>query len=166
MSFGRKGMTGAPAMAAPRPGFGTAERAPKATVDGAAMAERRAAFLAAEHARQAEQPSYPEAGTGRLPANATPVYVREKSMGMAYLLWFVIGGISAHRFYLGYTASGAVQLTLLLLSYGLLIGMSPIGFFLLIGAWLWILGDAFVIPSMTREANERIRQAAVGAVFT
>lgn len=166
MSFGRKGMAGAPAMAASRPVFGAAERAPKATVDGAAMAERRAAFLAAERARRADQPHYPDAGTGQPPANAAPVYVREKSMGMAYLLWFVIGGVSAHRFYLGYITSGAIQLTLLLLSYGLLMMMSPIGFFTLIIACLWILGDAFVIPGMTREANQRIRQAAVGAVFT
>ena len=45
-----------------------------------------------------------EAGTSRC-RRATPVYVREKSMGTAYLLWFVLGGFSAHRFYLGYPTS-------------------------------------------------------------
>lgn len=164
MTFGRRGASAAPALPAHRPVFGAAGRAPKDTVDGAAMAERRAAFLAAERARKAEQPERP-AFEGAAPAPAVGARVREKSTGMAYLLWFFLGGLSVHRFYLGYTTSGAIQVMMAPLSYGLLLGGSPIGLVPLFAAGLWILGDAFVIPSMVREANERARRLAVGTVF-
>jgi hypothetical protein len=145
MSFGRKGAV---------PG----------TVD--ALAARRAAFIAEERARKASAPHGVEARTAPdsgLPRTAT--YVREKSTGMAYLLWFFMGGLSAHRFYLGFTTSAVIQLAMAPLGYAMLIGKSPIGLFILGGAWLWILGDAFVIPSMVRKANARARQIALGPVF-
>jgi TM2 domain-containing membrane protein YozV len=126
----------------------------------AAMAARRAAFLAEERARS-ERPA-PADG---IAASRAPTFIREKSVGTAYLLWFFFGGLSGHRFYLGFPASGAIQLALTPLGYGLLIGKSPVGFAVLICAWLWILGDAFVIASLARAANERVRRSALGPVF-
>jgi len=126
----------------------------------ATMAARRAAFLAEERART-HQPAPDE----DYRPSATPVFVREKSIGTAYLLWFFLGGLSAHRFYLGRVSSGAIQLVLTPLGYGLILGKSPFGIAVLLCAWLWILGDAFLIPSLARAANERVRRSALGPVF-
>ena len=134
MSFGRKGMAGEQG-----------------------IAERRAAFIAAERARQSHAPD--EA------AHAGPSFVRAKSMGTAYLLWFFLGGFSVHRFYLGFPISGAIQAALLPISWALIVSGSLAAFLTIAAGGLWILGDAFVIPSLTREANARIRRVALGPVF-
>jgi TM2 domain-containing membrane protein YozV len=132
----------------------------KGAAPDADLAARRAAFLAAERARS-HQPAHGE----EIAAAAKPVFVREKSLSTAYLLWFFFGGVSAHRFYLGSPASGAIQLTLTPLGYGLVIGKSPAGFAILLCAWLWILADLFIIPSLARKANEPVRPGAVASVF-
>ena len=75
----------------------------KGAVPDSGLAARRAAFLAAERAR-----SHQPAPNEEIAAAARPVLVREKSPGIAYLLWFFFGGLSVHRFYLGFPASGAV----------------------------------------------------------
>jgi TM2 domain-containing membrane protein YozV len=124
------------------------------------LAARRAAFLAAERARSHQPPPGDE-----IAAAARPVLVREKSLSTAYLLWFFLGGLSAHRFYLGSPASAAIQLTLTPLGYGLLIGKSQAGYAILLCAWLWILADLFIIPSLVRAANEGARRGAVASVF-
>ena len=43
-----------------------------------------------------------------------------KSAGVAYLLWFFLGGLGVHRFYVGSTGVGIVYVVLFLL--GLLLG--------------------------------------------
>lgn len=137
----------------------------KGTVDGAALAARREAFLAAERAR-AQRPAQESGVELTRPGPAsTPFFVREKSVGTAYLLWFFLGGFSAHRFYLGYTTSAMTQLVLTPLSYGLLFADSLIGLLTLCGAGLWILADAFLIPGMQREANARGRRADPASIF-
>ena len=40
-----------------------------------------------------------------------------KSAGAAYLLWFFLGTLGAHRFYLGKTGSGVAQLLLFVLGW-------------------------------------------------
>ena len=69
-----------------------------------------------------------------------------KSTGVAYLLWLFLGGLGAHRFYLGRTGSAVGQLLLLLL------GWIPLfaGWFVL---GIWLLVDAFLIPDMIRIDN-------------
>ena len=70
-----------------------------------------------------------------------------KSAGATYLLWFFLGLLGAHRFYLGRTGSGIAQL-LLCLS---VVGIIPLAF--------WWLIDAFLIPDMVRDENlETIRK--------
>lgn len=70
-----------------------------------------------------------------------------KSTGATYLLWFFLGFLGAHRFYLGHTRSAIVQL-LMCLS---IIGIIPLAF--------WWLIDAFLIPDMVRDENlETIRK--------
>lgn len=75
-----------------------------------------------------------------------------KSTGASYLLWFFLGFLGAHRFYLGRTGSGIVQL-LMCLS---VVGIIPLAF--------WWLIDAFRIPDMVLEKNmETIRMLGGGA---
>jgi|TARA_R100000049_G_scaffold5245_1_gene14566 TM2 domain-containing membrane protein YozV len=71
---------------------------------------------------------------------------RKKSVAAAYILWLFLGSFGAHRFYLGRTTSGLVQLSLLLL------GWIPffLGWFVL-GVW-WLV-DAFLIPGQAEQSN-------------
>lgn len=137
----------------------------KATADGTALAARRAAFLAEERARAARHAEDRGCERGPLPPGAAPGYIREKSMGTAYLLWFFLGGFSAHRFYLGFTTSAMIQLVLAPIGYGLLLSEPLVGFVTLIFAGLWILADVFLIPGMHREANAQSRRHATPSVF-
>lgn len=81
-----------------------------------------------------------------------------KSVGVAYMLWFFLGWLLAHRFYLrqmkgvlriwGFIAAAIV--------FGLITD-SPV--LIIVGFWglagLLIL-DVFRIPSLTKSANQRI----------
>lgn len=78
----------------------------------------------------------------------------QKSVSTTYLLWFFLGGFSAHRFYMGKTGSAIGQLLLLwgsvLLCYvliGLLIVWIPL---------MWIFIDLFLISGWVREHNNRL----------
>lgn len=69
-----------------------------------------------------------------------------KSAGVAYVLWFFLGGFGAHRFYMGTIGAGVTQLILLLLGW--------IPFFLgwlVLGIWLFV--DLFLIPGTVRNKN-------------
>ena len=125
-----------------------------------ALAARRAAFLAEERARAHQAPPRED-----YRPSAPPVHVREKSLGTAYLLWFFLGGLSVHRFYLGFSTSGAIQLGLVMLGYGLIFSKSSAGLLFLLAWSVWLLADAVLILAMHRKANERIRPASLGPVF-
>ena len=58
-----------------------------------------------------------------------------KSAGAAYLLWFFLGFVSAHRFYLGKPISAILQI----LSYFILVG------------FVWWFLDFFLIPSIIED---------------
>jgi len=64
------------------------------------------------------------------------------STGVAYLFWFFLWFVSAHRFYLGRPGTAVLQI----LSYFVLVG------------FIWALIDAFLIPGMIRERRNEIRQ--------
>lgn len=76
-------------------------------------------------------------------------HANAKSVGASYLIWFFLGGLGVHRFYLGRTGSGIAQLLL-----GLL-GWLPLFLGWIVLA-MWLLVDAFLIPSIAREENERL----------
>lgn len=61
---------------------------------------------------------------------------------VAYLFWFFLWWVSAHRFYLGRPGSAILQIA----SYFILIG------------FVWVIVDAFLIPGMIREKNDEIRR--------
>lgn len=159
-SFGRKGLS-ADVTAQParrRAAFGQAGAAPvEASSDPAA--ERRAAFLAAERARAADADS--DAGERPVAAAAAkPVLVGGKSLGTAYVLWFFLGGFSAHRFYLNTPLTAIAQVSLWYISLMFYMSGQPGAGYLVTAGWLWILGDAFFIPKLRDAANEKIRRRA------
>jgi TM2 domain-containing membrane protein YozV len=78
----------------------------------------------------------------------------DKSMLTAYLLWFFLGQLGAHRFYLGATMSAIAQLGFFFFAIAFLaMGMpwAGLGIFLML-IWLtWILIDLFLIPGIHRQ---------------
>src|SRR5215475_8901368 len=68
----------------------------------------------------------------------------KKDTCVAYVLWFFLGWVGAHNFYLGRTAIGVVQLILTL---------SIVGLFIIV---FWHLVDAFLIPGAVRRENNRM----------
>lgn len=82
--------------------------------------------------------------------------IEKKSLLAAYVLWFFLGYVGAHRFYLGRSVSGllmlalsAVTLVLTLVSFGFLV-------FLWFPISLWWLIDALLIPGIVAGRNSRI----------
>lgn len=70
----------------------------------------------------------------------------KKSTLVAYLLWFFISGLAAHRFYLGKTGSAIAML--LLFWGGIALLIVYIGGFMLLIWGIWWVVDAFLIPGM------------------
>jgi TM2 domain-containing membrane protein YozV len=138
--------------------FGRKGAAPVASASDGALAARRAAFLAEERARREREPERPA------PAE-TKTYVTPKSTSTAYAFWFFFGGLGAHRFYLGSPVSGAIQLALTPISYGLIASKSLSGLAIMPVLGLWLLVDAFLIPGMARAANERNRRDSAEMIF-
>jgi TM2 domain-containing membrane protein YozV len=82
-------------------------------------------------------------------ARAQMIYdVNKKSVGASYVLCLLLGGLGAHRFYLGYTGTAVVQLILGLLGFVLVLTWPPL--------WIWLLVDLFLIPGMVRTRNMEI----------
>ncbi len=78
----------------------------------------------------------------------------KRSAVVAYILWFFLGTLGAHRFYLARYMSGTVLLLLSLISLPLsLILIGHFGFGI-VGIWLFI--DLFLIPGMTSDYNNRL----------
>ena len=67
------------------------------------------------------------------------------SAGVAYMLWFFLGLVSAHRFYLGRPGTAILQI----LCYFILVG------------FLWLFIDVFLISGMLREKRAEIRNRLI-----
>ncbi|MCC7394643.1 MAG: TM2 domain-containing protein [Sphingomonadaceae bacterium] len=94
----------------------------------------------------------------RAQSRANMIYqANSKSVGLSYLLWFFLGGLGVHRFYLGRNGSAIAQLLL-----GLL-GWIPLltGWIVLV---IWVLVDAILIPGIAREENERLANQLVNQI--
>lgn len=87
----------------------------------------------------------------------------KKSLLVAYLLWWFLGFVGAHRFYLGRTGSAVLMLLLSAVSWVLTFVL--VGFLGLALIGLWWLIDALLIPGMVRRDNLRLigRLSAVPA---
>jgi TM2 domain-containing membrane protein YozV len=78
-----------------------------------------------------------------------------KSTTTAYLLWFFLGMVGAHRFYLGKTGSGIAIAVLSLL--GFLTMALLIGFLFLLISGIWVMIDAALIPGIVAQQRGKLR---------
>jgi len=78
----------------------------------------------------------------------------KRSALIAYLLWFFLGYLGVHRFYLQRPLSGVLMLLLTAVSW--LLTVIVIGWLGLMLAGLWWLIDALLIPGMTQDYNNRL----------
>ena len=78
----------------------------------------------------------------------------KKSTGVAYLLWFFLGGFSAHRFYLGSPGTAVGQIALIWV--GVILSGIFIGIPLLIAGLVWLFVDLFLIGGLVqKDAGEK-----------
>ena len=134
------------------------------------LAARRAAFVAAERARAAAAPADDPNGRDTMDGFSRPApidrpYASTKTTSTAYLFWLLLGGFAAHRFYLGFTTSAIIQILLTPIGYALLLSKSPAGFLLVGAAGIWMIADAFLIPGLVRQANDRARRPLLASTF-
>jgi TM2 domain-containing membrane protein YozV len=84
----------------------------------------------------------------------------KKTPVVAYLLWFFLGMLGAHNFYLKRTGVAAAQLIVTLVSIPLTaVAIGGLG---LLAVFLWIIVDAFLIPGWIRNHNNLLA-AQLGA---
>ncbi|MET3594662.1 TM2 domain-containing membrane protein YozV [Mesorhizobium shonense] len=79
-----------------------------------------------------------------------------KSAGVAYLLWFFLGTLGAHRFYLARTGSAIAQLVMFI--FGWMTIFIGVGAFLLIVLAIWVLADGFLIPGIIQRHKSNVRK--------
>ncbi|SMQ68737.1 TM2 domain-containing membrane protein YozV [Devosia lucknowensis] len=88
--------------------------------------------------------------------------IEKKSLLVAYLLWFFLGYVGAHRFYLGRPLSGMFMLAL----SGVILLLTLISFGFLSFLWaivgLWWLIDALLIPGIAAGSNYRTADRLLG----
>lgn len=79
------------------------------------------------------------------------VIANHKSVALSYVLWFFLGGLGGHKFYLGQTFQGLIYLGLSVLGWS----TSLLGFgFLFLGIlWLALIIDLFTIPNRVDAVN-------------
>ena len=82
--------------------------------------------------------------------------VAPKSLAATYLLWFFIGPLGVHKFYLGNAAMGVLYASLTVV--GTVLSLILIGFPLLLAVALMLFIDLFTIPGQVERANLRAAQ--------
>jgi len=79
-----------------------------------------------------------------------------KTSGVAYILWLFLGGLGAHRFYIGRPGSGLAILALMVL--GVALTPSPLGSLFLVIGVIWVIVDLFLIPGMIQSQKDEVRE--------
>ena len=79
---------------------------------------------------------------------------QKKSVLVAYLLWWFLGSLGAHRFYLGRTGSAVAMLVITLVSIPLMLIL--IGFVGIAVISVWWIVDAFLIPGIAKIHNMKL----------
>jgi len=84
--------------------------------------------------------------------NALALSIGRKSVVVALVLWFFLGGIGAHRMYLGKVGSGIVMALLSIFGW-LTLGVL-IGFLFLFIVFIWWIIDLIVIIKSVKSHNQ------------
>jgi TM2 domain-containing membrane protein YozV len=77
-----------------------------------------------------------------------------KDVGVAYLLWFFLGGLGGHHFYLNRPATGIALASMSILGWCTL-WFFFVGLIFLVPVGIWWLVDAFLVSGWVREHNAR-----------
>lgn len=96
----------------------------------------------------------PRQGPPRMGPPQPPMPEARKDMGVAWLLWFFLGGFGGHNFYLRKPGAATTQLILSLIGFATV--WFIIGSFFLVPVAIWWIIDAFLINGRVREINEGI----------
>ena len=88
--------------------------------------------------------------------------IEKKSLLVAYLLWFFLGYVGAHRFYLGRPLSGVIMLALSVITLLLAVVSFGLLSFLWFPIFLWWLIDALLIPGIASGHNSRTADRILG----
>lgn len=179
--FGRRGLAAGAARTTGNPLGGRDRPAIPATSPDDGLSPLARAFLAAERARGTQAPaSAAPAFTAAAPATRLPQArpKADRSMLLAYVMWWFGAFVAAHRFYLGAYRSAFALLGLFwggLLIAGMMskkstlwiggIAVPPPGVAMMLIAILWVVVDVFLIPGLTRRYRERQRSEALAHVF-
>jgi len=161
-SFGRKGSEGY-APAPPRIGlvagqprtFQPMAKAQPASND--ALEARRAAFVAEERARKGgKSEDVPEAAReaalNAFRAETAPPPT-DRSLKIAYLLWFLTGLAGGHRLYLRRPITGGIQAALFLGCWGATLLEFYAAFGGLALSCVWMIADGFLIERLHRTSG-------------
>ena len=159
--FGRKGLSAGERTQTSRGGFGNAHHnsGGRAAVvemsESDSLAARRNAFIDSERLRviDGDKTEIYKPGISDAARSYKSDIPKAKNIHNAYIFWFFLGNISAHRFYLGAYQSAFAQIGLLIFGVTMIFFSGVIGILLLIAWVLWVLGDIFLIPGLYRRAT-------------
>jgi TM2 domain-containing membrane protein YozV len=164
--FGRKGVVaGAPVPRAMESAMGNPR--PSASGPDAGLSPEAKAFIAAERSRSIDERRPAEQRTMSAAESAmrlAPTKAKsDRSMVVAYVLWWFGAMLAAHRFYLGAYRSALAQLGLFWGGLAIASVMSkkssiwidglavpPPGIMMILACMIWVLLDVFLIPGLTR----------------
>ncbi|WP_253905833.1 TM2 domain-containing protein [Arthrobacter sp. H5] len=90
---------------------------------------------------------------GNQPARQIVVQSAKESW-LAYLLWFLLGNLGVHKFYLKQNGMGFIYLGLSAL--GWLTVWFFVGFVFLIPLWIMMVIDLFTMPGRVRAVNQSL----------
>lgn len=80
----------------------------------------------------------------------------KKSIVVAYLLWFFVGSLGGHRFYLGRIMSAIILLILTIVCFIITFATLGLGGFVFLVPGLWLLVDLFLVPGITSAQNNQL----------
>jgi TM2 domain-containing membrane protein YozV len=170
--FGRKGVVaGAPVARTMGSGMSSAmgnpRSSPPASGPEAGLSPAARAFLAAERSRGADErrpADQPTMSAAESAMRFAPTKSKsDRSMVVAYVLWWFGAMLAAHRFYLGAYRSALAQLGLFWGGLAIASVMSkkssvwigsvavpPPGIMMILACMIWVLLDIFLIPGLMR----------------
>lgn len=104
---------------------------------------------------QDNQPLSPDQGhrqqTQPVYVNNTYIVQNDKSMVLTYVLWFFLGSLGIHKFYLGHNTAGITYLVLSVIGWAT--SWLLVGFAVLAVVAVLLFVDIFLIPGHVRQAN-------------